>query len=84
MHSFTNHPQRPHLSPTPYLSHSAFYSPVPHPSMLYPYTGPQRGWIKKGGRKRGRKKRSGSKKGAKKSRAPVGVNEESEGGEEKE
>ncbi len=33
------HPQHPHLPP-PYLSHPAFYSPIPHPSMLYPYMAP--------------------------------------------
>jgi hypothetical protein len=30
------HPQHPHLPPHPYLSHPAFYSPIPHPSTLYP------------------------------------------------
>ena len=50
--------------------------------MQCPCTGPQKGWIKKGGTKRGGKKRGGTKKGAKKSRA-VAVNEEGEGGEEK-
>jgi hypothetical protein len=33
------HPQHPHLPPH-YLTHPAFYQPIPHPSMLYPYMAP--------------------------------------------
>ncbi|KAI0002943.1 hypothetical protein BJV74DRAFT_814326 [Russula compacta] len=34
-----DHPlqQHPPMPPPPYLSHPAFYSPIPHPGMLYPY-----------------------------------------------
>jgi|SRR5712675_2142616 len=34
------HSQHPHLPPHAYLSHAAFYSPIPHPGMLYPYIAP--------------------------------------------
>lgn len=34
------HPQHPHIPHPPYLSHPAFYSPIPHPGMLYPYMAP--------------------------------------------
>ncbi|KAH9963231.1 hypothetical protein BC827DRAFT_1194282 [Russula dissimulans] len=34
------HAQHPHLAAPAYLSHPAFYSPIPHPGMLYPYMAP--------------------------------------------
>jgi len=60
-HGITDHPLRLHFPRTPYLSHPALYSPIPHPNMPCPYMAPQ-SETKKAVMKRGRKKRGGRRR----------------------